>query len=240
MLIIPAVDLKDGVCVRLMQGRFDDVTRYGDPFAQLRAFEVAGATWVHIVDLDGARLGRPAQHELIARLASETSLRVQCGGGVRSRAHVEALLEAGVARVVIGSAAVSNAADVRTWIDSFGVDRLCVALDVRREANDWRVAIQGWAVGSGVTLSEALAAYPPGDLSHVLVTDVSRDGALSGPNAELMRDIRRQRPDLQLQASGGVSNLDDLSLLRATGASAAIVGRALYEGHFALEDALAI
>lgn len=240
MLIIPAIDLKDGVCVRLMQGQFDQVSRYGDPFARLRAFEDAGATWVHIVDLDGARSGAPAQHELIGRLASETSLRIQCGGGVRLRAHVEALLEAGVARVVVGSAAVTDAAEVRTWIKTFGVDRVCLALDVRREANDWQVAIQGWAVGSGVTLSDALAAYPPDNLHRVLVTDVSRDGALSGPNVDLMKEIRRQRPDLELEASGGVSSLADLSALHAAGAHAAIVGRALYENRFTLEDALAL
>lgn len=240
MLIIPAIDLKDGVCVRLMQGKFDQVTDYGDPFARLRDFEAAGATWVHIVDLDGARAGAPAQHDLIGRLANETSLRIQCGGGVRSRTHVEALLEAGVARVVIGSAAVTNAADVRVWIEALGVERLCIALDVRREANDWQVAIQGWAVGSGVTLSDVLAAYPLGGLRHVLVTDVSRDGALSGPNVDLMNEIHRQRPDLKLQASGGVSSLADLAALRASGADAAIVGRALYENRFCLEDALAL
>ena len=108
MLIIPAIDLKGGACVRLMQGQFDAVTDYGDPFVRLKEFEQAGAQWVHIVDLDGARLGRPAQYDLIARLVRETGIKVQCGGGVRTRAHVETLLEAGVSRVVTGSATRVN------------------------------------------------------------------------------------------------------------------------------------
>jgi phosphoribosylformimino-5-aminoimidazole carboxamide ribotide isomerase len=240
MVIIPAIDLKGGACVRLMQGRFDQVTDYGEPFARLGDFAAAGAAWVHIVDLDGARLGAPAQHDLIARLAGDTPLHVQCGGGVRSREHIETLLDAGAARVVVGSAAIGDPAAAQDWIGEFGADRICVALDVRREADLWQVAINGWTVGSGVTLSDALDAYAPGTLLHVLVTDVSRDGALSGPNVALMKEIRSQRPDLELQASGGASTLDDLAALRDVGASAAIVGRALYEGRFTLEDALAL
>jgi phosphoribosylformimino-5-aminoimidazole carboxamide ribotide isomerase len=240
MLIIPAIDLKEGVCVRLMQGRFDDVTDYGDPFVRLRSFADAGATWVHIVDLDGARLGRPAQHDLIARLAGETGLKVQCGGGVRSREHVETLLSAGVARVVIGSAVVREPKNVRSWIEEFGVEKICAALDVRRDADDWEVVIHGWTAGAGVSLGGAFAEFPPNALAHILVTDVSRDGALTGPNVSLMQEIQRLRPDLTLQASGGVSSLNDLRTLRAAGAGAAIVGRALYERCFTLEAALAV
>lgn len=240
MLILPAIDLAGGACVRLMQGRFEDVTDYGDPFARLRGFAEAGATWVHIVDLDGARLGRPEQRELIGRLAGETGLSVQCGGGLRARGDVEALLDAGVTRAVIGSAAVRQPEAVRAWIAAFGVERICVALDVKQAGESWRVAIDGWTKDGGTTLEEALAFYPAGALRHVLVTDVSRDGALGGPNAELMRAIVSQRPDLALQASGGVSQIEDLAVLKQTGAAAAIVGRALYEQRFTLEDALAV
>lgn len=239
MLIVPAIDLRGGACVRLYQGRFDAVTDYGDPFKRLRAFADAGATWVHIVDLDGAKQGAPAQSELIARLAAETGLNVQCGGGVRSRAHAEALLEAGAARVVVGSLAVRDPATVREWIGAFGPDRLCLALDVRARGEDWEVVADGWTAGAGRTLSEILAEYQAPAL-HALVTDISRDGALTGPNLALMQTIRAQRPDIRLQASGGVSSLDDLSALRAAGASAAIVGRALYEHRFTLESALAL
>lgn len=240
MLIIPAIDLKDGACVRLMQGKFDEVTNYGDPFERLREFANAGAEWVHIVDLDGARLGRPAQYDLIARLAQTTDLKIQCGGGVRERAHIETLVEAGASRVVVGSASVRDPDSVRDWLVEFGLERICAAFDVRASAGDWEVVAQGWTEGADASLSRALDAFPQGTLKHILVTDISRDGALTGPNVALMRSIRAQRPDLELQASGGVSALTDLNSLREADAGAAIVGRALYEQRFSLEDALAL
>lgn len=240
MLILPAIDLKQGSCVRLTQGRFDAVTEYGDPFERLRSFAAAGATWVHIVDLDGARAKAPVQHELIARLVAETDLRVQSGGGVRSREHVATLLNAGVGRVVVGSMAVRDPDEVRSWTEEFGPERICIALDVRAAGDDWEVAADGWAVGAGVGLTDALALFPPGCVAHILVTDISRDGVLTGPNVGLMSMIRAARPDLALQASGGVSQLEDLTALIEVGASAAIVGRALYEERFTLEAALAL
>ncbi|MBC7768980.1 MAG: tryptophan synthase subunit alpha [Phycisphaerales bacterium] len=240
MLILPAIDLQGGVCVRLLRGAFDSATHYGDAFEQLARFAEAGAEWAHIVDLDGAQLGAPAQHELIGRLASATTLNLQCGGGVRSREHVEALLAAGAARVVVGSAAVRRPDEVLSWIADFGLDRICVALDVRSTGDSWEVAIDGWAAGAGRTLDEMLAIYAPGRLRHALVTDISRDGALSGANTELMGALAAQRPDIAFQASGGVAALDDIAALKNAGASAAIVGRALYERRFSLEDALAV
>lgn len=239
MLIIPAIDLQNGKCVRLAQGRFEDVTHYGDPLPQLAAFAGAGARWVHIVDLDGARLGQPAQHDAIGRLAANGAVLIQSGGGVRERAHVEALLAAGVSRVVIGSAAIRRPEDVRAWIADLGVERICCAFDVREADGAFEVVVDGWTKGGGVSLEHALDFYPPGVLKHILVTDVSRDGVLTGPNVALMRMLARLRPDLKVQASGGVATLDDLVQLRATGADAAIVGRALYEKRFSLEAALA-
>jgi len=240
MLILPAIDLKRGACVRLTQGRFDAVTEYGDPFARIRGFSEAGSAWVHVVDLDGARAKEPVQHDFIARLVAKTPLRVQSGGGVRAREHVATLLGAGVARVVVGSVAVRNPGAVCDWAAEFGSDRICVALDVRASGNDWEVAADGWLVGAGVRLGDALEQFPLGSLAHILVTDISRDGALAGPNVALMKMIHAARPDLALQASGGVSQLEDLTTLKDAGASAAIVGRALYEGRFTLEAALAL
>lgn len=240
MLIIPAIDLREGACVRLLQGRFDAVSDYGDPFTRLHSFADAGAAWAHIVDLDGARLGRPAQGELIARLAGETGLKVQCGGGVRTRADVETLLQAGVARVVVGSVAVRTPTVVRSWIEEFGADRICVAIDVRARDGAYMVAADGWAREGGLTLPETLAAFPAGGIRHVLATDISRDGALTGPNIALMEQMRVARPDIQLQASGGVAQLEDIAALRKAGANAVIVGRALYERRFTLEEALAV
>lgn len=239
MLIYPAIDLKAGECVRLSQGRFDQATQYGDPLEQLAAFARAGAEWVHVVDLDGAKAGAPAQYDLIGKLAKSANAKIQSGGGVREEAHVRTLLDAGVARVVVGSAAVRKPDDVRGWIADLGIERVCVALDVRERDGRFYVATQGWTETGGLTLEDALAFYPAGALKHVLVTDISRDGILTGPNVELMQSIVRARPDLKVQASGGVAALGDLAELRATGAAGAIVGRALYERRFALEDALA-
>jgi phosphoribosylformimino-5-aminoimidazole carboxamide ribotide isomerase len=238
MLIYPAIDLIEGRCVRLTQGDFDAVTRYGDPLDQISAFADAGATWAHVVDLDGARAGRPMQLDLVARLA-RAAIQVQCGGGVRERADAEALLDAGVARVVVGSAAVRRPDAVRAWIAALGVERVCCAFDVRAGDAGHEVAVDGWRAGSGRALGDVLALYPPGSLAHALVTDISRDGALGGPNAALIADIVRARPDLSVQASGGVSALADLQILRAAGAAGAIVGKALYEKRLTLEVALA-
>lgn len=239
MLIIPAVDLRGGVCVRLLQGRFDAVTTYdADPRARLEAFAEAGATWVHIVDLDGAEAGAARQHALIGELARATGLKVQAGGGVRSRNDVQRLLEAGAARVVVGSAAVRRPDAVVGWLREFGRERITLALDVRTEGPEPEVATHGWTEASGVTVWGALDCLAGGGPRHLLVTDVARDGALSGPNLPLMREVVARRPELALQASGGVSSLADLADLKAAGAAAAIVGKALYEGVFTLEEAL--
>ena len=241
MLIVPAIDLLDGACVRLAHGRFDAATKYGDdPLEQAAVFADAGAQWVHVVDLDGARDGRPRQHATLRRIARSSEIKIQCGGGVRQWGDVSALLDAGVARMVVGSAAVERADEVRHWIESFGVERICCAFDVRPGAETFEVTVRGWTAASGLSLQQALDRYPPGALRHVLVTDVSRDGVLIGANVALAAQIREMRPDLLLQASGGVASLADIAALREAGAAAAIVGRALYEGRFSLEDALAL
>ncbi|MBX9745608.1 MAG: 1-(5-phosphoribosyl)-5-((5-phosphoribosylamino)methylideneamino)imidazole-4-carboxamide isomerase, partial [Hyphomonadaceae bacterium] len=209
-------------------------------FERLRQFAKAGAEWVHIVDLDGARTGRPAQYGLIAQLAKASGLKIQCGGGVRTAENVATLLESGVSRVVVGSVAVRSPEEVRDWLNRFGAEHICIALDVRASDGDWHVAVDGWAADGGATLEGVLNAYPSGEIRHALVTDISRDGALSGANLDLIRTLQQLRPELALQASGGVASLEDLAALKRTGASAAIVGRALYEERFTLEDALAL
>lgn len=238
MLIMPAIDLIGGRCVRLLHGDFERVTRYGDPAVQIAAFATAGAQWAHVVDLDGARAGAPRQTEIVGRLAKSTDINIQCGGGVRTRADIEALLSAGVSRVVVGSAAARDPDLAREWLREFGPERVCCALDVRASASGYQVAAEAWREGAGVELF-ALLDRLGDDLAHLLVTDISRDGAMSGPNLDLMSAIARERPAHNLQASGGVSSLADLRALRKAGAAAAIVGRALYERAFSLEDALA-
>ncbi len=239
MLIYPAIDIKGGRCVRLAQGDFDAETRYGDPLEQACAFAEAGAEWIHVVDLDGARDGAARQRELIGAIAAAARINVQCGGGVRSADDVAALFDHGVARAVAGSAAVARPDDFNAWVEAFGAERLCAALDVRLEDGNYVVAAHGWRQSSGVPLGAALERLSGGALRHALITDVSRDGMLAGPNTALYRETAARFPRLALQASGGVAALADLDALKAAGAAGAIVGRALYEKRFSLEDALA-
>lgn len=240
MILYPAIDLINGECVRLAQGRFDAVTKYdSDPFKRLDLFNAEAAQWVHIVDLDGAKAGSPQQHDLIGRLAKASKAKIQTGGGVRSRKHVQTLLDAGVSAVVVGSAAVKNPDEVRGWLSDFGKDRITLALDVIPTASgDFDAALHGWVEGSGVSLWDVLDYYPIGVAQRILVTDVSRDGMLMGPNMELMRALRHKRPDLEIQASGGVRSVEDLYDLKALGVHGAIVGKAIYEGLIDLKAAL--
>ena len=240
MLIYPAIDLKDGVCVRLMHGKFDQVTQYDEqPAARLTAFTTEGAQWIHIVDLDGAEAGEARQHGLIGELTQAIDVKIQSGGGVRGANDVAKLLDAGVSRVVVGSLAVTQPNDVAAWLKGFGVEHITLALDVKIENGVPVPALKGWTQSSGVTLWEALDRYPKGTAKHLRVTDVGRDGAMTGPNLDLLAEIRQRRPDLVLQASGGVSSLDDIAAVKALGCHGVIVGRALYEGRFTLPEAIA-
>ena len=236
MIIYPAMDLMGGRVVRLKQGRFDDRTTYSSgPAEALRNFAEAGATWAHIVDLDGARARHPVQHELIAGLAQSTPLKLQVGGGFRTRDHVARMLGAGVQRIVIGSLAVTDPALVGGWIDEFGPDRLTLSLDVRMEDSKPVVAVSGWAESTSATLWDIAACFPRA--RHLLLTDIGRDGMLRGPNFELLEEASIRLPDLLIQASGGVTSIDDLARLKTDGA---IIGRAMWEGLISLDEALSL
>lgn len=236
MIIYPAMDLIVGGIVRLQQGRFDEVTPYSTaPLDALCQFAAAGAEWAHVVDLDGARAGRPVQHGLIADLARSAALRLQVAGGYRERGELVRMFDAGVDRVVVGSLAVKRPEVVQDWIDEFGPDRITLSLDVRiADGTPW-VATAGWAEDSGKSLWDVVAQYP--NARHLLVTDIGRDGMLGGPNVALYREISDRLPELQVQASGGVSSLADLEQLRTAGA---IIGKALWEGRITLEEALGL
>jgi phosphoribosylformimino-5-aminoimidazole carboxamide ribotide isomerase len=234
MILYPAMDLMDGRVVRLRQGRFDDTTDYRTDLAEaLARFAAAGATWAHVVDLDGARAGAPAQHELIGRLACRSPIKLQVGGGFRTREHVAAMLDAGAGRVVIGSLAVKAPDLVRALIDDFGGERITLALDVRTGSGAPLVATAGWAEGSDLSLWDAAALFPMS--RHLLLTDIDRDGMLAGPNYDLLHEAVKRLPRLDIQASGGVATLDDLRALRTAGV---VVGKALWERRFTLEEAL--
>jgi phosphoribosylformimino-5-aminoimidazole carboxamide ribotide isomerase len=237
MRLIPAIDLKDGHCVRLLRGDFDAETRYGaDPQALLARYRGFGADWLHVVDLDGARDGTGANRAIIIELAQQNAVKLQVGGGLRDTGAVSQILNAGVGRVVIGSAAVTRVDLVRTWLDDFGPERVVLAFDVRLDPlGTPRVAIHGWREQSELSLWEAVENFAD-HLKHVLCTDVSRDGALSGPNVELYDQAVRRFPHIEWQASGGIRDALDLRALELAGAKAAISGKALLEELIPLED----
>jgi phosphoribosylformimino-5-aminoimidazole carboxamide ribotide isomerase len=236
MIIYPAMDLMGGRAVRLRQGQFDEATTYSSqPADALRGFSDAGAEWAHIVDLDGAKAGGPVQHDLIISLARVTQLKLQAGGGFRTRDHVARMLDAGVERVVIGSLAVKEPGLVSRWLDEFGPERLTLSLDVRLSDETPVVAVSGWTEDSGLTLWDVTGLYPTAQ--HLLLTDIGRDGMLSGPNFALLDEAVDRLGGVRIQASGGVSSLADLHRLRTDGV---IVGKALWEGRFTLEEALSL
>jgi phosphoribosylformimino-5-aminoimidazole carboxamide ribotide isomerase len=236
--LIPAIDLKAGHCVRLLRGSFDNETRYSaDPLGQLEKYRALGARWVHIVDLDGARDGSFGNHAIIMRMAAQRSVQLQVGGGIRNTAAVAQMLDAGIERVVVGSAAVTQPDQVQAWLRHFGSDRLTLAFDVRLDGGGTPcVATHGWLKQSSLSLWEALDAYREAGLKHVLCTDVERDGAMSGPNLDLYRNATRRYPHIRWQASGGIRDARDLQSLKATGTSAAISGKALLEELIPLEE----
>ena len=234
MILYPAMDLMGGEVVRLRQGRFDQATTYPtDPAQALDKFAAAGASWAHVVDLDGAKAGAPVQHDKIGQLACGSRLKLQVGGGIRTGVQIEQLLESGVARVVIGSLAVIQPQMVTAFFDRFGSDRLTLSLDIRLGNGVPVVVTSGWTRKSDLSLWDVAAAFP--QARHLLLTDVGRDGMLEGPNFGLLDEAARRLPAAEIQASGGVSSLQDLRRLTTSGA---IVGKALWEGRFTLGEAL--
>ena len=232
MNIIPAIDLKEGQCVRLLQGEFDRKTVYSDdPVSVAAAFSQFECANLHIVDLDGAKSGNQANRDLIRRIRSTTDFTIQVGGGIRDTADIDYWIETGIDRVVIGSAAVLDKPAVTNWFNIYGADRMVLALDVRIGSDEIPyVSTHGWTKDTSETLWQCIDEYLRCGLRHVLCTDISRDGAMSGPNLDLYRQIMARYPGIALQASGGVRNIDDLEALEKTGAHGAITGRALLDG----------
>jgi phosphoribosylformimino-5-aminoimidazole carboxamide ribotide isomerase len=237
MKLIPAIDLRDGRCVRLLKGDFAQVTEYRvDPVTLAVEYREQGADWLHIVDLDGARRGEPVNLPLIERMQAAAGISVQYGGGVRTPASLERALGV-VTRVVVGSLAVTAPDTVAEWLTTYGPERLVLALDVRL-ADDGTplIATHGWTRASTLTLGDAIERYAAAGLRHVLCTDIDRDGALTGPNVALYRDCASRWPGIAFQASGGVRDVGDLTALAGAGAAAAVSGKALLEGRLKPEE----
>ena len=237
--VIPAIDLRGGQVVRLKQGDYAQQTIYaGDPRALASRYADAGARWLHLVDLDGARSGRLGNLAVIQSIAAD-GMAVQAGGGVREETDLQRLFDAGVQRVVLGSVAIRDPERVAGWLASYGADRLTVALDTRRIDGRWTLPSAGWTEIEARTLDELAPWYAARGARHLLCTDIDRDGMLAGFNLDLYRHLADRVPQLAVQASGGVRSLDDIRAARAAGAQGVILGRALLEGRFSVEEALA-
>jgi phosphoribosylformimino-5-aminoimidazole carboxamide ribotide isomerase len=237
MDLYPAIDLRDGRAVRLYQGDYDRETVYNDdPVAQAVAFAAEGAQWIHVVDLDAARSGRPVNRDVIADIAGAVDVPVQTGGGIRDEDSAIELLDAGVARVVLGTAALEQPALVRRL-----ATRMPVAVGLDARGRD--VAVRGWEKGSGRDLLDVAREFADCGVAALIVTEIGRDGTLEGPDLDGLTEVLAAS-EVPIIASGGVGRLDDiraLAQLRAQGRhlSGAIIGRALYEGAFTLSEALA-
>ncbi|MFO1141501.1 MAG: 1-(5-phosphoribosyl)-5-[(5-phosphoribosylamino)methylideneamino]imidazole-4-carboxamide isomerase [Amaricoccus sp.] len=235
MILYPAIDLKDGQCVRLLRGAMDAATVFGDdPAAQARAFAAAGCRWLHLVDLNGAFAGRPVNEAAVEAILAAVDVPVQLGGGIRNRATIEAWLEKGVARVILGTAALRDPALVRAAAAAHP-GRVAVGIDAR----DGKVAVEGWAETSDVTATDLARRFQDAGVAALVYTDIERDGALEGPNVAATAALAHAVA-IPVIASGGIASLDDLRALKASGAplDGAISGRALYEGRIDLGEAV--
>lgn len=238
MIVIPAIDLKDGNYVRLYQGDFNRQTHYGDNPVELACrYRQIGFTHLHVVDLDGALSGEQRHRSIVSEMVGKSQLALQLGGGIRSREAIKQWLDSGVARCVVGSLAVTEPRTIADWLTAFGADRIVLALDVYTDGmNPPRLATHGWTRTSDLTLWQCIDGYRRFGLRHVLCTDIVQDGTLSGPNSALYRELLRRYPFIELQASGGVRHRSDLDALSELGCSAAITGRALLDGQITAEE----
>lgn len=233
MIIYPAIDVKDGRCVRLVQGKFDNVTIYSDnPVEMAQKWERMGAQYLHVIDLDGARVGRPQNVAVISDMAVNIGIPLQLGGGIRTIESIEITLCKGIQRVILGTSAVKDPELVKKAIKAFG-DNLAVAIDAR----DGMVAIEGWAKTSQFTAIGFAKKMEELGARTIIYTDISRDGMLSGPNLKAMEEMRKA-VNIEVIASGGVRTLDDIRNLKNIGMSGVIVGKALYTGDLDIREAL--
>ena len=239
--VYPALDIRNGAVVRLVQGDYNQQTTYGnDVLPRAQTFADAGAAWMHLVDLDAAKAGGYTLSQTLGAISAQTGLKIQTGGGVRYREDVAAILAAGAARVVVGSVAVRDPETVIGWLEEFGPERLTIALDTRQGIDGvWRLPVHGWTETADVTLDELARRYAAAGMRHLLCTDISRDGMLSGPNIELYQHLVALLPGVAVQASGGVRDLADVAAAKAAGCGGAVLGKALLEGRLQLTEALA-
>jgi phosphoribosylformimino-5-aminoimidazole carboxamide ribotide isomerase len=233
MTIIPAIDIIDGKCVRLVQGDYSQKKIYNEhPLEVAKQFEDAGLTRLHLVDLDGARSGAVRNWKVLETIAGKTSLVVDFGGGIKTNKDVRIIFDSGAAYATIGSIAVKNEEEFLSWLPMFGADKFILGADVRNE----RIAVHGWQETSDLWVYDLIGKYLQEGIKKVFCTDVSKDGKLEGPATELYKNIVQKFPELYFIASGGVSSLKDLDELQEAGCKGVIVGKAIYENRISLVD----
>ena len=235
MRIYPAIDIKDGQCVRLLKGRFDKITVYGnDPAEMAKKWEAAGGEFIHVVDLDGALAGHGVNAEAIKKICESVSVPVQTGGGIRTMQDIEDKLACGISRVIIGTKAVSNPEFVREAVEKYG-DKIVIGID----AKDGMVAIEGWEKTSEFKAVEFAQKIADMGVKTIVYTDIATDGTLAGPNVAAMKEMV-ENVDIDVIASGGIGNIDHIKSLVPVGVEGVITGRALYTGDLNLAEAIKI
>ena len=231
--IIPAIDLIDGKCVRLTHGDFDRKTVYSDdPVETAKEFEAAGIRRLHVVDLDGAKSGRPANIDVLKKIANDTELMIDFGGGVKTDEDVKRVFDAGAEFINLGSVAVKDPELFFEWLEHYGADSFILGADVR----EGRLAIDGWQTETEAEVIPYLSEYHARGVEQAFVTDISKDGAMQGPSFRLYREILMAIPGLELIASGGVTSVKDIDDLHDIGCSGVIIGKAIYEGKIELSE----
>jgi phosphoribosylformimino-5-aminoimidazole carboxamide ribotide isomerase len=233
MQIIPAIDLIDGKCVRLTEGDYTQKKIYNeDPLEVAKAFEGIGLMRLHLVDLDGAKAGEVVNWKVLENIANQTALQIDFGGGIKKEATLKTVFDTGASYATIGSLAVKNRAVFEEWIERFGAEVFMLGADVYEE----KIAIGGWIEKTNIDVFEFMQSYINKGISQLFCTDIQKDGKLEGPSTNLYKKIIAQFPALHLIASGGVSNIEDLRILREIGCSGAIVGKAIYENRITLKE----
>ncbi len=233
MILIPAIDIINGQCVRLTKGAYDTKKVYSEsPLDVAKSFEDAGVTHVHVVDLDGARAKHIVNYKILEQIATKTVLSVDFGGGIKSKDDLQTAFDCGARQVTLGSIAVDAPELVMDWLQKFGAERLILGADAKNR----RIATHGWEKDSGIDVIDFVKDYTAKGFAYVLCTDVAKDGMLAGPSLELYYELLTELPELALIASGGVSNMDDLYQLEELGCAAAIIGKAIYEGNISLKE----
>ena len=232
-IIIPAIDLMDGRCVRLTQGDYGQKKEYSaDPVDMAKQYEDCGVTRLHVVDLDGARAKKPCNLKVLENIATKTGLDIEWGGGIKDASSLRSTLDAGADRIICGSIAVDERETFTSWLKEFGPSCLILGADVR----EGKVATHGWLKDSGLGLDELMGWYVPEGLNQMICTDISKDGMLQGPDFDFYVGLKMAWPSVDVTLSGGISCMDDLVKAEELGLHSVIVGKAIYEGKISLKE----